>query len=238
MSRTILTIEDDAAIRRGIVDALKFAGYSVREAADGATGVRLAIEQPIDLVLLDLALPKLKGLDALKQMRDAKPILPIIVLTAKGDEADRIAGLNAGADDYVVKPFSVNELFARVSAVLRRCPGRPIETDSFSWLGGRADLARRELLFADGSCTELSELEATLLRYLVVNPGRAISRDELLANVWRLTPVGLSTRTVDMQVARLREKLRDDPSEPKLVKTVRGCGYMLASSPAPENAKE
>jgi DNA-binding response OmpR family regulator len=232
MTRTILTIEDDAAIRMGIVDALKYAGYAVREAADGAAGVKIAIEQPIDLVLLDLALPRLKGLDALKQMRDAKPTLPIIILTAKGDEADRVSGLNAGADDYVVKPFSVTELFARVTAVLRRCPGRPTDTDSFSWTGGKADLARRELLFPDGSCTELSELEATLLRYLVVNPDRAISRDELLANVWRLTPEGLSTRTVDMQVARLREKLRDDPSQPTLVKTVRGCGYMLASSQA------
>lgn len=228
MDRTILTIEDDAAIRRGIVDALQYAGYSVREASDGATGVRLAIEQQIDLVLLDLALPKLRGLDALKQMRAAKPTLPVIVLTAKGDEDDRVAGLNAGADDYVVKPFSINELFARVSAVLRRCPGRPADTESFSWNDGHADLARRELHFRDGACVELSELEATLLRYLVVNSGRAISRDELLTNVWRLTPVGLSTRTVDMQVARLREKLRDDPSEPQLVKTVRGCGYMLA----------
>lgn len=230
MDRTILTIEDDAAIRRGIVDALRYAGYAVREAADGMTGVQLAIEQPIDLVLLDLALPKLKGLDALKQMRAAKPTLPIIVLTAKGDEADRVAGLNAGADDYVVKPFSVNELFARVSAVLRRSPERPSDLESFSWTSGRADLARRELMFHDGSCVELSELEATLLRYLVINSGRAISRDELLTNVWRLTPVGLSTRTVDMQVARLREKLRDDPSEPQLVKTVRGCGYMLCGS--------
>ncbi len=228
MDRTILTIEDDAAIRRGIVDALRYAGYRVSEAADGLTGVRLAIEQPIDLVLLDLALPKLRGLDVLKQMRAAKPTLPVIVLTAKGDETDRVAGLNAGADDYVVKPFSINELFARVSAVLRRSPGRPNDMESFAWAEGRADLARRELQFHDGSCTELSELEATLLRYLVVNSGRAISRDELLTNVWRLTPVGLSTRTVDMQIARLREKLRDDPAEPQLVKTVRGCGYMLA----------
>lgn len=228
MDLVILTVEDDTAIRRGIVDALRFAGYSVREASDGQTGVQIAIEQPIDLVLLDLALPRMRGLDALKKMRQAKPTLPVIVLTAKGDEADRVAGLNAGADDYVVKPFSLNELFARVSAVLRRCPGRPMDVERFSWNDGLADLARRELRFQDGSSAELSELEANLLRYLVINSGRAISRDELLANVWKLTPVGLSTRTVDMQVARLREKLRDNPSEPRLVKTVRGCGYMLA----------
>ena len=114
MTKHILTIEDDAAIRRGIVDSLKFAGYTVCEASDGVHGVRIAIEQSVDLVLLDLALPKLKGLDALRKMRDAKPTLPVIILTAKGNEADRVSGLNAGADDYVVKPFSVNELFARV----------------------------------------------------------------------------------------------------------------------------
>jgi DNA-binding response OmpR family regulator len=228
MSKTILTIEDDSAIRRGIVDALTYAGYKVHEASDGTAGVTMAIELAVDLVLLDLALPKTRGLDALSKMRQAKPTLPVIILTAKGDESDRVAGLNAGADDYVVKPFSVNELFARVAAVLRRSPGRPTDIGVFDWDEGRADLARRELQFRDGSCCELSELEATLLRYLVVNPGRAISRDELLANVWRLTPAGLTTRTVDMQIARLREKLRDDPAEPKLVKTVRGCGYMLA----------
>jgi DNA-binding response OmpR family regulator len=226
--RTILTIEDDPAIRRGIVDALKFAGYQVREAADGVTGARLAVEQAIDLVLLDLALPQMKGLDVLAKMRAAKPTLPVIVLTAKGNESDRVAGLNAGADDYVVKPFSINELFARVSAVLRRSPERPNDITTFEWRDGRVDLARHELQFHDGTCIELSELESALLRYLFINSGRAISRDELLANVWRLTPVGLSTRTVDMQIARLREKLKDDPSEPRVVKTVRGIGYVFA----------
>lgn len=227
-NRTILTIEDDAAIRRGIVDALRFAGYQVREAADGLTGTKLAIEQSIDLVLLDLALPQMKGLDALKAMRAVKPTLPVIVLTAKGCESDRVAGLNAGADDYVVKPFSINELFARVSAVLRRSPERPNDLTAFDWIDGRVDLARHELQFRDGTCAELSELESALLRYLFINSGRAISRDELLANVWCLTPVGLTTRTVDMQIARLREKLRDNPTSPRVVKTVRGVGYVFA----------
>jgi DNA-binding response OmpR family regulator len=141
-SRTILTIEDDASIRRGIVDSLRFAGYQVREAADGETGAKIGIEQSIDLVLLDLALPKMKGLDVLRVMREARPTLPVIVLTAKGCEDDRIAGLNAGADDYVVKPFSIKELFARVAAVLRRTPERPNDLTSFDWMEGRVDLAR------------------------------------------------------------------------------------------------
>ena len=229
MTKHILSIEDDAAIRRGIVDALKFAGYTVCEASDGANGARIAIEQSVDLVLLDLALPKLKGLDVLKKMRDAKPTLPVIILTAKGNEADRVAGLNAGADDYVVKPFSVNELFARVAAVLRRSPARPMDLEKVDWGKLQVDLPRRELIFEDGSRVELSELETVLLRYLIVNPGRAISRDELLVNVWSLTPEGLCTRTVDMQIARLREKLKDDSGEPKLIKTVRGMGYMLGN---------
>ena len=229
MTKHILSIEDDAAIRRGIVDALKFAGYTVCEASDGANGARIAIEQSVDLVLLDLALPKLKGLDVLKKMRDAKPTLPVIILTAKGNEADRVSGLNAGADDYVVKPFSVNELFARVAAVLRRSPARPMDLEKVDWGKLQVDLPRRELIFEDGSRVELSELETVLLRYLIVNPGRAISRDELLVNVWRLTPEGLCTRTVDMQIARLREKLKDDSGEPKLIKTVRGMGYMLGN---------
>ncbi|HMP78728.1 MAG TPA: response regulator transcription factor [Pirellulaceae bacterium] len=228
--KLILTVEDDTAIRRGLVDALRFAGYGVCEASDGATGLKLAVEQPVDLMLLDLALPALSGLEVLRRIREVRPTLPVIVLTAKGDEPDRVAGLNGGADDYVVKPFSVKELFARVAAVLRRSPGRPSDVISFQWASGRVDLARRELCFNDGSRGELSELEATLLRYLVIHAGRVISRDELLANVWRLTPDGLSTRTVDMQIARLREKLRDDPAQPRVVKTVRGCGYMLAQS--------
>ena len=129
----------------------------------------------------------------------------------------------------VVKPFSVNELFARVSAVLRRSPSRPMDLEKVDWGKLQVDLSRRELIFEDGSRAELSELETVLLRYLIVNPGRAISRDELLVNVWRLTPEGLSTRTVDMQIARLREKLRDESGEPKLIKTVRGMGYMLGN---------
>jgi DNA-binding response OmpR family regulator len=229
-SRMILTIEDDAAIRRGIVDSLRFAGYEVREAADGETGSRMGIEQNVDLVLLDLALPKLKGLEVLRMLREVKPTLPVIVLTAKGCEDDRIAGLNAGADDYVVKPFSIKELFARVAAVLRRSPERPNDLTAFDWIDGRVDLARHELQFRDGTCVELSELESALLRYLFINSGRAISRDELLANVWRLTPVGLSTRTVDMQIARLREKLKDNSASPRVVKTVRGIGYVFAAN--------
>jgi DNA-binding response OmpR family regulator len=150
----------------------------------------------------------------------------VIVLTARGEEADRVAGLRQGADDYVVKPFSVKELLARVEAVLRRSPQRPSDLREIEFEGGVADLARAEVRFADGGRSALSEREQELLRYLATNAGRAIAREELLAHVWRIDPRGITTRTIDMHVARLREKLRDDPERPTVILTVRGKGYM------------
>jgi len=140
-----------------------------------------------------------------------------------------VRGLREGADDYVVKPFSVLELAARVRAVLRRSPGRSLDVAKVVFPDGmEADLLRRSLLRPDGKREELSEREADLLRYLAGNAGRAVSRDELLSNVWRVDPTGITTRTIDMQVARLREKIGDDGVDPTLLLTVRGKGYMLA----------
>lgn len=228
MLRTVLVIEDDAAIRRGVVDALKFEGFTALEAADGEAGLKSALQVDCDLVLLDLALPKLHGLEILREVRRVRPTLPVIVLTAMGNEKDRVAGLKLGADDYVVKPFSVVELMARVEAVMRRSPERPQDVQEYEFAEGVADLARCEIRYHDGTRTELSERERELLRYFVVNPGRAISRDEILSRVWRIDPSGISTRTIDMHVARLRDKLRDSGDDPRILLTVRGKGYMLA----------
>jgi DNA-binding response OmpR family regulator len=153
----------------------------------------------------------------------------VIILSARGEEDDRIEGLKLGADDYVVKPFSVKELLARVEAVLRRSPQRPTDLEQIAFPEGRADFPRRELQFHDGQRVELSEREAELLRYLACNQGRAITREELLANVWRISPQGVSTRTIDMHIARLREKLRDNRAYPEVLLTVRGAGYMFAA---------
>jgi len=228
MSQQILTIEDDPAIRRGIVDALRFAGYEPLEASRADQGLQMALGRQFDLLLLDLVLPGGDGLDILREVRRVRPTLPVIILTARGDENDRVRGLHEGADDYVVKPFSVRELLARVEAVLRRSPERPLDVCRIPIRGGQIDLARCEVRFDDGQREELSERELELLRYLASNPGRAIARDEILANVWRITPQGLATRTVDMHVARLREKLRDDPAQPRILLTVRGKGYMIS----------
>jgi DNA-binding response OmpR family regulator len=228
-SPRILVVEDDNAIRRGIVDALRFASYEVLQAADGREALDMAVKMECDLVLLDLVLPHVDGLDILREVRTTRPTLPVIILTARGSEGDRVKGLQRGADDYVVKPFSVKELLARVEAVLRRSPERPSDVDRVSFPAGTADLARREIRYRDGKRDELSERETELLRYLACNRGRAVAREELLQRVWRINPKRVETRTVDMHVARLREKLRDDPETPRVLLTVRGKGYMLAA---------
>jgi DNA-binding response OmpR family regulator len=224
----ILTVEDDAAIRRGIVDALSFAGYDVIEAANGNDGSTAAVSREYDLLLLDMVLPGKTGLEILREVRNARPTLPVIILSAQGEERDRVSGLKQGADDYVVKPFSVDELLARVEAVLRRSPARPTDVNELPIAGGCIDFARCEIRFKDGGREELSERERELLRYLACHGERAISRDELLANVWQIDSRGVTTRTIDMHVARLREKLRDTGGEGKVLLTVRGKGYMLA----------
>ena len=235
MARSVLIVEDDAAIRRGVVDALKFAGFQTWEAGRGDVGLEMAARNNYDLLLLDLVLPGGDGLKILREVRRTRPTVPVIILTARGDEADRVAGVQQGADDYVVKPFSVRELLARVEAVLRRSPARPIDVETAEIPGGVIDFARREVRFPTASASEaelqrfeLSEREVELLRYLISNRGRAIPRDELLTSVWRISADGVSTRTIDMHVARLREKLRDDGENPHVLLTVRGVGYMFA----------
>lgn len=227
MSRTILIVEDDAAIRRGVADIVRFAGYAVLEASRGDDGLAMAAQQHYDLLLLDLVLPGADGLQILREVRRLRPTTPVIILTARGAEADRVNGLRLGADDYVVKPFSVQELLARIEAVLRRSPARPQVVESIELPGGVIDLSRREVRFGDRR-QELSEREIELLRYLASNAGRAISREEILTSVWRISADGLPTRTIDMHIARLREKLRDDSEEPRILLTVRGVGYMFA----------
>src|SRR5688500_2255779 len=143
--QTILTVEDDAAIRRGVVDALAYAGYTVLESGRGDEGCQMALRRELDLLLLALVLPAKTGLEILREVRNVRPTLPVIILSARGEESDRVAGLRLGADDYVVKPFSVNELLARVAAVLRRSPSRPTDVDELALPAGRVNFARCEI---------------------------------------------------------------------------------------------
>ena len=228
--RRILVVEDDPAIREGIVDALDYEGYETFEAGTFDDAVRAGTQVDCHLVLLDLVLPGGDGLDVLAEVRLARPTLPVIILTARGAETDRVNGLKLGADDYVVKPFSVKELLARVEAVLRRSAERPTDLPAVHFAGGVADLARAELCHDDGERVELSDRETALLRYLAQSGPRIVSRDELLERVWRLPSNQVRTRTVDMTVARLRDKLRDDQSPPTIIRTVRGKGYIFEGS--------
>ena len=219
---TILVVEDDAAIRRGIVDALSFSGYEVIVGRDGGEGMELAVTASYDLLLLDLVMPKFTGFDILERLQKERPGQPTIVLSARGEENDRVRGLSMGADDYVVKPFSVRELLARVDAVLRRSSERRTTGDEFIVAGWT--VSDQRAVRGDEEA-ELSEKELEILSYLKMAGGRIVTRDELLKQVWRLEAKRLETRTVDMHVARLRQKLRD--GEQKLIRTVRGKGYQL-----------
>ncbi len=226
---TILVIEDDSAIRRGVTDALRFSGYAVLEAAEGLSGMEQAQKATFDLMLLDLVLPNHNGFEILRALKEHRPGTPVIILSARGEESDRVKGLKLGADDYVVKPFSVRELLARVEAVLRRSPERPKQVQQIPFPAGIADLERLELRFSDGGREELSDRECGLIEYLAAHRGRAISREELLRRVWRIEPKHTETRTIDMHIANLRAKLRDNGGEPQFLLTVRGKGYMLAN---------
>jgi DNA-binding response OmpR family regulator len=225
----IVVVEDEPAIRRGVSDALRLSGYEVAEAPDGVAGLREAAAAGVDLVLLDIMLPKRDGLEVLSDLRRTNPTRPVILLTARGSEDDRVRGLKMGADDYVVKPFSARELLARVEAVLRRSLKVPVEVRLVNFGSATIDLLRREIRWIDGNRSDLSETEVGLLKYLVANRERAVSREELLSRVWGIGTAGLETRAVDMHIARLRAKLKIPSSNddvPEAIVTVRAHGYM------------
>ncbi len=229
--RTIVVVEDEEAIRRGIVDALRMGGYEPVEAADGEVGLSEARRADVDMVLLDLLLPKKDGFEVLTELRITHPSLPVIILTARGSEDDRVRGLRGGADDYVVKPFSARELLARVNAVLRRTPDRPAPVVRITGGDTVVDCARREVCRNSGERVALSEMEANILELLAAHAGRAVSREELLACVWGLRDGGVETRAIDMHITRLRQKLSGEDADSTLewIVTVRGKGYMLGA---------
>ncbi len=231
----VVVVEDEPAIRRGVVDALRAGGYRVTEAADGNKGLEESVRLGVDLVLLDLLLPKRDGMDVLAEIRKVRPTLPVIILTARGSENDRVTGLKTGADDYVIKPFSARELLARVEAVLRRSVDRPMEIAGARFGNAVIDFERREICWPESERTELSETETAILSYLVAQKRRAVSREELLTRVWGIGHRGIETRTIDMHIVRLRAKLRDPAANETVeaIVTVRSQGYMAAAELEP-----
>ena len=231
----ILVVDDDATVREVLVDYLNAAGFTTAEAADGPTAVALAADQRPDLVLLDLTLPGLDGLEVFRRLRAGQGATPVIMLTARAEEPDRILGFEVGADDYVVKPFSPRELALRVRSVLRRTePRTAAESDPVLVDGDlRVDTAARSAT-QGGSPLSLTTREFDLLSHLLANPGRAMSREDLLRDVWGWDFGDLSTVTV--HVRRLREKVEIDPASPSRLVTVWGVGYRW--DPAPSSSGE
>ena len=224
---TILVIEDDPAVRRGVVDALEFGGYQTLEAGDGEAGLELALRGSYRLLLLDLVLPGRDGFSILAELKKRRAGQPVIILSARGEENDRVRGLELGADDYVMKPFSVRELLARVEAVLRRTCERVAPEEKRAVPGGEVNFADGLVAFEDGGEESLSEREAELLRYLLESKGRVVSRDEILRHVWGLDPARTETRTLDMHIMHLRAKLRDKAQG--FLVTGRGKGWKVMS---------
>lgn len=218
---TILIIEDEANMLRALKDNFSLAGYRVETAADGEAGLNAALELKPDLILLDIMLPKINGYEICRLIRKEELEMPIIMLTAKGEETDVVLGLNLGADDYVTKPFSVAELRARVAAFLRR--RKQAETTFYTFDGLQLDLEGRRLT-RNGEEISLSPQEFKLLAYFVENAGRALTRDTLLNGVWGYNNF-VGPRNVDRFVTALRNRIEPDPKNPRLIFTVRGFGY-------------
>ena len=226
MAERILIIEDDPSILRGLQLNLGMEGYVVRSAADGATGLAMARSENPDLVVVDVMLPKLGGLEVVREIRAQDPDLPVLILSAKGQETDKVAGLQLGADDYMVKPFGLKELLARIDALLRRrrSKGETGETRAVRKAGDiELDLDARKAR-AQGRELELTSREFDLLAFFVAHPDRVHSREQLMEAVWGSRYFG-TTRTVDNFVARLRAHIGDDAESPRHLETVRGIGY-------------
>ena len=224
----VLIVEDDPSISRGLKDSLKLERHETLTANDGETGYRLALEKKPDLMILDLMLPKMSGFEICRKLRAEGFSAPILMLTARGEEADRVLGLDLGADDYVTKPFSVRELLARVRALLRRASDKDKpETlpDELRFDDVAVDFRRFETL-KQGAAVEMTRKEFGLLRLLASKAGEAMTRDELLNGVWGYENYP-NTRTVDTHVAMLRAKLEKNPAEPRHLLTVHGIGYKL-----------
>ena len=235
MGKTVLIVEDE----QNIVDILSFnlerEGYDTLEAYDGSTGLQLALEQNPDLVLLDLMLPGMDGFEVCRRIRETGSAVPILMLTAREEETDKVLGLELGADDYITKPFGMRELLARVKANIRRSAMAPVQGEHAQPASGnKLELGRvtvdqeKATVYKDGNPLELTQREYDLICYLASQPGKVFSREALMEHVWNYEGYVGDVRAVDVAVRRLREKIEDDPASPKFIVTKRGMGYLFA----------
>ena len=224
---TILIIEDDISILRGLKDNLEYEGYSVITETNGKKGLDLSLKIKTDLVLLDIMLPDMNGHEICRVIKKEKPELPVIMITARGEEMDKVSGLDIGADDYVTKPFSVPELMARIRAVFRRTSQAHPFPDQYSFGNVKLDFKKYQA-FRDNREITLSAKEFAILKYLIEHEGEAVHRDDLLSEVWDYISMPV-TRTIDNFVLNLRKKLEENPSKPKHIVSVKGIGYRFNS---------
>ena len=223
----ILIVEDEPALMRGLKDSFSAKGYEVLAATDGAKGMELALSAFPDLILLDIMLPRMNGFEICRAIRERNSEMPILIVTAKGQEEDVILGLNLGADDYIVKPFRLGELHARVNALLRRSKPKQDATCRFGEF--ELDLTGRRL-YRDGHEVELTAKEFKLLAHFASRPGRALSRDGILDAVWGYSVI-VTPRSIDRCVATLRAKIEADPHRPVFIQTIRDIGYRFEPGP-------
>jgi len=219
----VLIVEDDEAMAVALRDGFTYEGYDVRLANDGAAGLKLATESSPDLIILDVMLPKMNGLDVCRRIRQSGSKIPIIMLTARGQEIDKVLGLKIGADDYVTKPFGFLELMARVEAVLRRASGYEGRPETYRFGDVKVDFKKMETR-KGGKKVSLSHREFDLLKFMIDHRGEVLPRERLLGAVWGHENISL-TRTVDMHVAKLRKKIEDHPADPVHIVTVHRVGY-------------
>jgi len=220
----ILVVEDERKIRTALTDFLEFHGFKVTEAVDGLEAERTVVERRFDLILLDLMLPKISGEQLCTRWRRDGMQTPIIILTAKGQEKEKVMGLDLGADDYITKPFALEELLARIKAVLRRMDPARAVGQTFKFADLDVDIAALKAK-RGGLEIEMTKREAAIIQYFAANPNRVISREELYKEIWDETMSELGTRTTDMHIAKLRSKIEKNSANPQIIKTVRGAGY-------------
>jgi Response regulators consisting of a CheY-like receiver domain and a winged-helix DNA-binding domain len=226
--KKILIIEDELNMIQGLKDNLEFEGYEVDTAMEGNSGLQKILQNRYDLILLDIMLPEVSGFDICKSARREGVNTPIILLTAKGEEIDKVLGLELGADDYITKPFSLRELLARIKAILRRAtPGKEENTESEFISIGNIKVNFKNYMALDGTSEiKMSHKEFEVLHYLYKNAGQIIHRDDLISRVWSIE-YDINTRTVDNFILKLRQKIETDPNNPKIILTVHGLGYKM-----------